>query len=104
MKDIKKGFLRWVSEENFLQTKENVIYAERIFTAYSIAKWCLGQKNKEQFTDTEVEIYALVIRQFLQKELDLFWEYDKLYMNFEGKVSVISEEKKHESGSISHTI
>lgn len=55
---------------SIIKKEDNVVYAEKMFVAFSVLKWILEQKVNESVKAK----YFNHIDRFLADEIDLYWE------------------------------
>ena len=92
MKGKSKIIFQWLSDENAFSVEDNVYYAERAFFANSVVLWLKKQQEANSLNDGQLDRYMKLLRFFLQKKLDLFWD--------NGMINVQAAESKLKGGQL----
>jgi len=87
--------MKWVIDEGALQVDGNIFFAERVFFAHGLATWCIIQKKTGKINQEQADRFARLIRRFIKKEIDLFWENGIINMRYN-----FSKEYENESYSL----
>ena len=74
MKKKNDKIIEWFIEEGILKQEDNFYIAEKAFQAHSFINWIKKEFQDGNLTENEIEQMMLLIRMFLQNEVNLEWK------------------------------
>jgi len=80
-KKFKIPLLAWLKDEKCISFENNIIHAEKAFFISSVIKWCVKEREKKELTDSRVNKYFRLLKQYLNEDLDLYWEDGKIMVD-----------------------
>ena len=98
-KKFKIPLLAWLKDEGCISFEDNIIYAEKAFFISSVIRWCVKEKEKRNLSDTRVNKYLRLLKQYLKEDLDLYWEDGKIIIGTTKREIDDDDDKEGQSGS-----
>ena len=67
-----------LSDPRCLYLDENVVHCEKLFMVNSVMKWLYNNLLSDDITVDSMKNYLLVINEYLDDNIELFWEDNEL--------------------------
>ena len=91
--------LAWLKNEQCITFNKNIIHAEKAFFISSVIKWCIKERENKELSDSRVNKYLRLIKQYLNEDLDLYWEGGKIVISLSQEEKPNDDNDKEESGN-----